>query len=264
MRWRGPRRRRRQRPRARAGRDLPGDAVVGHRHHRPLRGGPAHAAGRDSSRPRARARSFRARISSRSLGPMASLQLTRLPLSRLERLEKRVFDLLVASLALILLTPHSWSSAVLIKLDSPGPVFFLQRRYGFNQKPFRIIKFRTMRTLDDGPGGPTGAQGRPARHQGRGLAAPLEHRRAAAAVQRPHGRHVAGRPAAARALAQSRVRAAHLALCAPAQRQAGHHRLGADPRLPRRDRHRRQDAADASSTTSTTSTTGRSGSISRS
>ena len=41
--------------------------------------------------------------------------------------------------------------AVLIKLDSPGPIFFVQRRYGFNQQPFRIIKFRTMRALDDGP-----------------------------------------------------------------------------------------------------------------
>ena len=41
--------------------------------------------------------------------------------------------------------------AILIRLDSDGPVFFVQRRYGFNQQPFRIIKFRTMRTLDDGP-----------------------------------------------------------------------------------------------------------------
>ena len=40
--------------------------------------------------------------------------------------------------------------AILIKLDSAGPVFFLQRRYGFNQRPFEIIKFRSMHTSDDG------------------------------------------------------------------------------------------------------------------
>jgi lipopolysaccharide/colanic/teichoic acid biosynthesis glycosyltransferase len=39
---------------------------------------------------------------------------------------------------------------LLIRLDSPGPIFFLQRRYGFNQREFRIVKFRTMTTLDDG------------------------------------------------------------------------------------------------------------------
>ena len=84
------------------------------------------------------------------LGPMTSLQLTRVPLSRLERLKKRAFDLLFAGAALILLTPLLIAVAILIKLDSPGPVFFMQRRYGFNQTPFRIIKFRTMHTLDDG------------------------------------------------------------------------------------------------------------------
>jgi Undecaprenyl-phosphate glucose phosphotransferase len=84
-------------------------------------------------------------------GSMASLQLTRMPLSRLELIEKRAFDLLLASIALLLLTPVLMVAAVLLKLDSAGPVFFLQHRYGFNQKPFRIIKFRTMRTLDDGP-----------------------------------------------------------------------------------------------------------------
>src|SRR4029079_14291033 len=40
--------------------------------------------------------------------------------------------------------------AVLIRIDSPISVFFAQRRFGFNQQPFRIIKFRTMSTLDDG------------------------------------------------------------------------------------------------------------------
>lgn len=84
------------------------------------------------------------------LGAMASLQLTRAPLSRLERVEKRAFDLIFASVALLLLTPVFIVAAILIKLDSPGPVFFLQHRFGFNQKPFRIIKFRTMRTLEDG------------------------------------------------------------------------------------------------------------------
>lgn len=84
------------------------------------------------------------------LGPMPSLQLTRLPLSRFEVSQKRLFDLVFASILLVLMTPLLLVVAALIKLDSAGPVFFLQQRYGFNQKPFRIIKFRTMRTLDDG------------------------------------------------------------------------------------------------------------------
>ena len=83
-------------------------------------------------------------------GTMSSLQLVRPPLSRMELLEKRVFDLVFAAIGLVLLTPALLVIAALIKLDSPGPVFFLQRRSGFNQQPFRIFKFRTMRTLDDG------------------------------------------------------------------------------------------------------------------
>ncbi len=55
-----------------------------------------------------------------------------------------------ASAALLLLTPLLLLAALAIKFDSTGPVFFLQRRYGFNQRTFQIIKFRTMRTLEDG------------------------------------------------------------------------------------------------------------------
>ena len=84
------------------------------------------------------------------LGPLASLQLTRRPLSRAEVIQKRIFDLVFAAAALLASTPLLIAVAILIRLDSPGPVFFVQRRYGFNQQPFRIIKFRTMRTLDDG------------------------------------------------------------------------------------------------------------------
>jgi lipopolysaccharide/colanic/teichoic acid biosynthesis glycosyltransferase len=58
---------------------------------------------------------------------------------------KRLFDLIVASLALILLLPLGLVVAVLIKLDSPGPVFFRQQRVGRHGVPFSIHKFRTMR-----------------------------------------------------------------------------------------------------------------------
>jgi Undecaprenyl-phosphate glucose phosphotransferase len=85
-----------------------------------------------------------------TLGPVASLQLTRRPLSRLEVIQKRLFDLVFAAAALVLATPLLILVAVLIRIDSAGPIFFVQRRFGFNQQPFRIIKFRTMRTLDDG------------------------------------------------------------------------------------------------------------------
>ncbi len=84
------------------------------------------------------------------LGSFVSLQLTRIPLSRFELALKRAFDLVAATAGLALLTPVLLAIAVLIRLDSRGPVFFLQRRYGFNQKPFRIVKFRTMHTMDDG------------------------------------------------------------------------------------------------------------------
>jgi Undecaprenyl-phosphate glucose phosphotransferase len=85
------------------------------------------------------------------IGTISSLQLRRTPLSGLELMEKRALDLIFASAGLLLLTPLLIAIAVLIKLDSPGPVFFLQRRFGFNQKPFQIIKFRSMRTCEDGP-----------------------------------------------------------------------------------------------------------------
>jgi Undecaprenyl-phosphate glucose phosphotransferase len=82
-------------------------------------------------------------------GPIASLNLVRRALSMPEIVAKRLFDFVVAGAALLLLAPCFAIIALLIKLDSPGPVFFLQRRYGFNQEPFRIWKFRSMSVLED-------------------------------------------------------------------------------------------------------------------
>jgi polysaccharide biosynthesis protein PslA len=78
------------------------------------------------------------------LGPVIGLNLVREPLTVLEVLLKRGFDLVASTAALILLAPFFLLVALLIKLDSPGPALFVQRRYGFNQEPFSIVKFRSM------------------------------------------------------------------------------------------------------------------------
>jgi len=57
---------------------------------------------------------------------------------------KRLFDLLGAAVALVVLLPLMLLAALWVKLDSPGPVFFRQERVGRHGRPFRIHKFRTM------------------------------------------------------------------------------------------------------------------------
>jgi lipopolysaccharide/colanic/teichoic acid biosynthesis glycosyltransferase len=57
---------------------------------------------------------------------------------------KRMFDIVVAAVALVVLFPLLVLTALLIKLDSPGPIFFRQERIGRNFRPFGIYKFRTM------------------------------------------------------------------------------------------------------------------------
>lgn len=57
---------------------------------------------------------------------------------------KRLFDMVCALIGLVVLSPLFLIIAVLIKLDSKGPVFFRQVRVGRHGKPFRIHKFRTM------------------------------------------------------------------------------------------------------------------------
>lgn len=58
---------------------------------------------------------------------------------------KRAFDVSVSLAVLILFSPFFLLVALLIKLSSAGPVFFAQERVGLNGKPFRMLKFRTMR-----------------------------------------------------------------------------------------------------------------------
>lgn len=83
-------------------------------------------------------------------GRTTTLSLTRAPLGPFEAITKRWFDITASAVALVLLSPLFATVALLIKLDSRGPAFFKQRRRGYNTEEFRIWKFRTMTTLDDG------------------------------------------------------------------------------------------------------------------
>ena len=58
---------------------------------------------------------------------------------------KRLFDIIVSFLGLLILSPLFLLLTILIKCDSKGPVFFIQKRVGRNGKKFGIFKFRTMR-----------------------------------------------------------------------------------------------------------------------
>lgn len=66
-------------------------------------------------------------------------------LEGVDRALKRLFDLGIGSLVLLLSAPLMLAIAIAIKLDSPGPVFFRQRRAGEGGESFSMIKFRTMR-----------------------------------------------------------------------------------------------------------------------
>lgn len=86
-----------------------------------------------------------------NVGGTWTAELRRAPLSRAELAAKRVFDVSFATAAILTLLPLMLITALLIKLDSRGPILFRQKRNGFNGDTFDIFKFRTMHVLEDGP-----------------------------------------------------------------------------------------------------------------
>ncbi|MCW6506796.1 undecaprenyl-phosphate glucose phosphotransferase [Lichenifustis flavocetrariae] len=80
---------------------------------------------------------------------MQLIDLQRAPMNFGELASKRAVDIVCASFAIILLLPVFLITAMAVKLDSPGPVIFRQRRNGFNQDQFVIYKFRTMTVQED-------------------------------------------------------------------------------------------------------------------
>ena len=78
------------------------------------------------------------------LGEMPMMTLFERPISGMDAAIKSVEDIILPLIILFFIWPLLLAIAVAIKLDSPGPVFFRQPREGFNNKPFRVYKFRSM------------------------------------------------------------------------------------------------------------------------
>ena len=74
---------------------------------------------------------------------------------------KRIFDVVFSLLGLLFLSPAFLITAVLIKLEDGGPVFYRGQRVGLKGKPFRMLKFRTMVLNADTIGGPSTADDDP-------------------------------------------------------------------------------------------------------
>jgi lipopolysaccharide/colanic/teichoic acid biosynthesis glycosyltransferase len=97
-------------------------------------------------------------------GPPGGAVASTVELGTLPVVSKRIFDLVVSTIVVMLAIPLMLAIAMLIKLDSPGPVFYRSRRIGRNSDPFEMLKFRAMvdgadgqrddlRHLSDAPGG---------------------------------------------------------------------------------------------------------------
>ena len=71
------------------------------------------------------------------------------PLSGLNRVLKRVEDIVLSSLILLMISPVLLSIAAAVKLTSPGPVIFRQTRYGMDGKPIMVWKFRSMKVMEN-------------------------------------------------------------------------------------------------------------------
>jgi exopolysaccharide biosynthesis polyprenyl glycosylphosphotransferase len=92
--------------------------------------------------------SWRSRLS--DISGMPFLEIAQPHLSTWDQLMKRIFDLFVSGLILILTSPLLLVVAIGVKLSSPGPVFFRQIRLGRHGQPFTVNKFRTMTVEPDG------------------------------------------------------------------------------------------------------------------
>ena len=86
-----------------------------------------------------------------NLGGIPAVSVFENPLFGVDGLIKRVSDLVIATLGLLMVAVPMLLIAIAVKCSSRGPVFFRQRRYGLDGREILVWKFRSMRTCDNGP-----------------------------------------------------------------------------------------------------------------
>lgn len=86
----------------------------------------------------------RTHVEARRVHNLPLLTLSRIPEAEWQFFLKRIMDIVVSGLGLIILSPFFLIIAALVKFTSPGPVFYEWRVVGFNKRPFKSWKFRTM------------------------------------------------------------------------------------------------------------------------
>ena len=85
-----------------------------------------------------------------TVGGIPVMAIRESPFFGVHALVKRVFDIVVSTALIVLVAPLLIAIAVAVRLDSPGPVLFRQRRYGLNGKSIEVLKFRSLKVIEDG------------------------------------------------------------------------------------------------------------------
>jgi exopolysaccharide biosynthesis polyprenyl glycosylphosphotransferase len=98
------------------------------------------------------------RVRIKELHGIPFIKIKAVPLTTWNLIVKRTFDMAASAFFLLITSPIIAVIALLVKLDSPGPVFYRQERVGLDGKPFRLIKFRTMHINAENTTGPVWAQ----------------------------------------------------------------------------------------------------------
>jgi exopolysaccharide biosynthesis polyprenyl glycosylphosphotransferase len=94
----------------------------------------------------------------KTIGGIPLIRLKEIPIGGLDYVKKRMFDILFSLIFLILTLPISIIIAILIKLESRGPLFYFQERVGLEGKVFKTIKFRSMKINAESKSGPIWAK----------------------------------------------------------------------------------------------------------